>query len=102
MANENCRRSRDDAGRSLRECLQEGKLHLTHCFGRQLETAGLSIIDAQIIIRRGTISDEPERDVSTGEWKYQIFGTAPEGEFVTILFCFDHRDEAVLIAVSKG
>jgi hypothetical protein len=102
MAEKSRRRSKDDAGRLLWDCLQEGKLHLTDCFSRRLEAEGLSITDVQIVIRRGHIVEEPERNVSTGDWTYQVFGTAPEGEFVTIVFCFDPRDEAVFITVNKG
>jgi len=64
-----------------------------------LEKEGLSIVDAQIIIRRGYVFDEPELDISTGQWKYRVTGTAPDSKFVAIVFCFNSDDEAVLITV---
>jgi hypothetical protein len=93
------RRSKEDAGRLLRECLGDGRFIPTRHFRRELEKEGLSIVDALIIIRRGYVFDEPELDISTGQWKYRVTGTAPEGEFVVIVFCFNSDDEAVLITV---
>ena len=93
------RRSKDDAGRLIRECIGDGRFILTHHFRSELEKDGLSIVDAQIVIRRGHVFEEPESDISTGQWKYRIMGTAPDGQFVSIVFCFNSDDESVLITV---
>jgi hypothetical protein len=55
-----CPRSKEDAGRLIRECLQGGTLIPTRHFWRELEKEGLSIVDALIIIRRGHVFEEPE------------------------------------------
>lgn len=93
------RRSKEDASRLIRECLLNGRFIPTRHFWRELENEGLSIVDVLIVVRRGYVFDEPELDVSTGEWKYRVTGTAPGGEFVVIVFCFNSDDEAVLITV---
>jgi len=92
-------RSKDDAERFIKQCLQDGAIKETHHFRCELDKEGLSIVDAQIVIRRGYVFDEPELDIRTGEWKYRIAGTAPEGLFVTIVFCIDCDGYAVLITV---
>jgi hypothetical protein len=93
------RRSKEDAGRLIRECSLDGGIIPTRHFWRELEKEGLSIVDALIIIRRGYVFDEPEPDISTGEWKYRMTGTAPEGQIIHIVFCFNSDDEAVLITI---
>jgi hypothetical protein len=102
MTSENGRRSKEDAEKLLKACSQDGGLKLTSCFHRESERLGLSIVDAQIIIRRGYVHDEPERENSTGQWKYRISGTSSDSEYLTISFCFNSDEEAVLITIFKG
>ena len=99
MQSDDSRRSQEDAGRLIRACLGDGEIIPTRHFCRELEKEGMSIVDALVIIRRGYVFDEPELDISTGKWKYRMTGTAPEGQIIHIVFCFNSHDEAVLIAV---
>src|ERR1700733_716708 len=98
----NNHRSNEDAGRLIRECLRTGGFVLTRHFRCELEKEGLSVVDALIVIRRGHVFDQPECDIKTGEWKCRISGTAPEGQYITIVFCFNSDDEAILSAIFSG
>jgi hypothetical protein len=93
------RRSKNDAGILIRECLENGEIIPTKHFREELAAEELILSDVWCVIRRGTIWDEPEHNVATGDWTYRIFGTAADGQLVTVVFCFTSDEVGVLITV---
>jgi hypothetical protein len=41
----------------------------------------------------------PEPDIKTGEWKYTIEGSAPDGTWLCVVFSFKYINVACLITV---
>ena len=57
--------------------------------------------DALMVCRSGSIKDEPELDMKTGNWKYRIEGLTVNAERLAIIFTFVHYTKAVLITVFR-
>ena len=83
----------------LRQCLSVGKVILGKHFREELANEGLQILDAYHVLQRGRVFQQPEQDIRTGEWKYRMEGTAPEGESLAIVFCFRDENTGFLITI---
>jgi hypothetical protein len=93
------RLGRPQAVALLRKCVQTGTVILGRHFRDELANEGLIFPDAQGVLEAGQISDEPEPDIKTGEWKYRIEGREPDGKRLAIVFCFKGADSAFLITI---
>ena len=68
-------------------------------FRKELAREGLEITDAKMVLKTGTIYDEPELDSKFGNWKYKIEGHETGGKWLCIVFCFQTLDDVFLITV---
>lgn len=93
------RQSRQSAEKMLRECLEDGEVLPSKHFLEELAKEGVNFQDAHIVLRAGRIYNEPEEDIRTGEWKYQIEGKEPDGRNLGIVFCFKAIRRTFLITV---
>lgn len=91
------RLSKHDASTRLRDCLKNGIVEPHPHFLRALKDDGLDLVDAIFVLKRGSIYDEPEFDVSFQQWRYRIEGKEPGGLWLAIIFAFKAVDEALLI-----
>src|SRR5437667_8171828 len=91
--------SKEDAGKVIRECSRQNRFILTRHFRDELAQEDLTIADVHRIIQRGYVFTEPDRNVATGDWKYRLCGTGPDGQFVTVVFCINSDEEGILITV---
>ena len=64
------------------------------CRERQVDLS-----DAQYILQKGTIFDEPEFDVRFQEWRYKIEGKSPDGMLLKVVFTFVSEDQALILTV---
>jgi hypothetical protein len=64
--------------------LEEGEVVPTKHFRAELANESVTFEDAWIVLRSGSIYDEPEQDIKTGDWKYRIEGYEPEGKWMAI------------------
>ena|ERR1700722_18633523 len=88
------------AKESLRKCLGVGgRIQPSRHFLDELRNEHLALIDAWHVLRHGTIFSQPEHDVATGDWKYRIEGSEPDGKRMAIVFCFKQVDYALLITI---
>lgn len=83
----------------LRRCLEEGSIVPSRHFMEELVEDRLTLTEAYHVLRTGTVFDPPEQDIKTGEWKYRVEGTEPDGKWLVIVFCFKRVDTALLITI---
>jgi uncharacterized DUF497 family protein len=96
----------EDARALLHHCLEEGRIISTRHFREELANEQLTFEDAWTVLRSGTLYQEPDQDLKTGEWKYRVEGYEPGGKWLVVVVCFKTLDTAALITVfsvtSKG
>jgi hypothetical protein len=68
-------------------------------FRDELRNEGVTVPDAWVVLRNGTVYNPPEQDIKTGEWKYTVEGYEPDGKWLGIVFSFKAVDRAYLITV---
>lgn len=84
----------------LRGCLgSDGAVIPGRHFLDELNNEGLTVPDAWLVLKSGTIYRPPESDIRSGEWKYTIEGFTVDGIWLAIVFSFKHVDKAYLITV---
>ena len=93
------RLSKSDALKLLRECLMNGIVEYHSHFARRCRERGIDPLDAQFVLRKGTIYDEPELDVCFREWRYKVEGKPPDGEKLKVVIAFVERHEVLVITV---
>jgi len=93
------RLSKSDALKLLRECLVNGIVEYHPHFAQRCKERGIDPMDAQHVLRKGIIYDEPELDVRFQEWRYKVEGKPPEGERLKVVIAFLERDEVLVITV---
>ena len=91
------RLSKQDALKKLRFCLEFGIVEQHPHFKKALLEDGCDYNDALMIMKRGSIYDEPEFDVRFQEWRYKIEGEETEGRWLKIVFSFIEDDGTLLI-----
>lgn len=93
------RLSKSDALRLLRECLNSGIVEYHPHFSQRCRERGVDPADAQFVLRKGIIYDEPELDLRFQEWRYKVEGRPPDGEKLKVVITFIERDEVLVITV---
>jgi hypothetical protein len=68
-------------------------------FREELANEGLDILDAHYVLRTGSIFQEPEPDIRSGDWKFRMEGTDLEGKPLAVVFCFKDEATGFLITV---
>jgi len=93
------RPSRTDALKLLRECLKSGVVQYHPHFERRCRERGVDPQDAQYVLARGIIYDEPELDVRFQDWRYKVEGRPPDGDKLKVVVAFLEIDELLVITV---
>ncbi|HWE86447.1 MAG TPA: DUF4258 domain-containing protein [Terracidiphilus sp.] len=94
------RLGRSDALKLLRECLRTGIVEYHPHFAQRCQERGVDPQDAQYVLRKGIIYDEPELDLRFQEWRYKVEGKPPDGkEKLKVVITFLERDEVLVITV---
>ncbi len=94
------RLSRSDALKLLRECLKNGIVEYHPHFAQRCSERNVDPADAQFVLRRGIIYDEPELDVRFQEWRYKVEGKPPDSEKrLKVVITFLERNEVLVITV---
>jgi len=88
-----------DAGELLRHCREQGEVVLGRHFRDELAKEEITFQDAWVVLCKGLIYQEPERDITTGEWKYRVEGHEPGGRWLVIVFSFKSSERAFLITI---
>lgn len=89
--------SKSDALKLLRQCLLTGIVEYHPHFERRCSERGIDPMDAQYVLRKGLIYDEPELDVRFQEWRYRVEAAPPDGERLKVVFTFIEIDEVLVI-----
>lgn len=96
----NARRlSKEEAGRLIREAVEQGDIVLTKHFRDELRAEGLTVPDAFYVLQRGYVFSEPEFNPRYQEWNYRMEGTEPDGKLVAIIFGFTEDEAGLLITI---
>lgn len=90
---------RQEALDLLRRCLEEGEIVPTKHFREELGDESITFEDAWIVLRSGSIYDEPEQDIKTGDWKYRVEGYEPGGKWLAIILTFKTTDRVFLVTI---
>jgi hypothetical protein len=93
------RLSKTDALKLLRQCLQTGVIEYHPHFEKRCRERGVDPQDAQHVLRKGIIYDEPELDIRFQEWRYKVEGKPPDGDKLRVVISFLERDEVLVITV---
>ena len=93
------RLGKTDALKLLRQCLQTGIVEYHPHFEKRCRERGVDPLDAQYVLRRGIIYDEPELDIRFQEWRYKVEGKPPDREKLKVVIAFLERDEVLVITV---
>jgi uncharacterized DUF497 family protein len=93
------RLSKSDALKLLRQCLETGIVEYDPHFAKRCKERGVDLQDAQYVLRKGIIYDEPELSVRYQEWRYKVEGRSPDGEKLQIVITFLERDNILVITV---
>ena len=54
----------------------------TKHFRDELSSEFITFEDAWIVLRSGSIYDQPVQDIKTGNWKYRVEGYEPGGKWI--------------------
>jgi hypothetical protein len=79
--------------------LEVGEVVPTKHFREELANESITFEDAWIVLRSGSIYDQPEQDIKTGEWKYRVEGYEPDGRWMAIVLAFKSTERALLITI---
>jgi hypothetical protein len=93
------RLSKSDALKLLRECLHTGIVEYHPHFEKRCRERSVDPQDAQYVLRKGIIYDEPEMDIRYREWRYKVEGKPPDGDKLKVVITFLERDEVLVITV---
>jgi hypothetical protein len=93
------RLSTSDALKRLRDCLQTGVVQYHPHFAKRCRERGIDPQDAQFVLRKGVIYDEPELDVRFQEWRYKVEGRTPDEDKLKVVIAFPERDEVLVLTV---
>lgn len=94
------RLSKSDALKLLRECLKSGIVEYHPHFSQRCRERGVDAQDAQFVLRKGFIYDEPELNLRFQEWRYKVEGKPPDSEKrLKVVITFLERDEVLVITV---
>ena len=90
---------RQEARDLLRHCLEKGEVVPTKHFRDELAKESITFEDAWIVLRSGSIYDEPEQEIRTGDWKYRVQGYEPGGKWMAIVLTFRSTERAFLVTI---
>ncbi len=90
---------RQEALDLLHHCLEEGEVVPTKHFRDELAKESITFEDAWIVLRSGSIYDEPEQDIRMGDWKYRVEGCEPGGKWMAIVLTFKSTERAFLVTI---
>ncbi len=93
------RLNKSDALKLLRECLKSGIVEYHPHFALRCRERGVDLAEAQFVLRKGIIYDEPELELRFQEWRYRVEGRPPDGEKLKVVITFLERDEVLVITV---
>jgi hypothetical protein len=93
------RLSRTDALKLLRQCMQTGVVEYHPHFEKRCLERSVDLVDAQYVLRKGIIYDEPELDIRFQEWRYKVEGKTPDSDKLRIVIAFLERVEVLVITV---
>ena len=93
------RLSKSDALKLLRDCLQTGIVQYHPHFVKRCRERGIYPLDAQFVLRKGVIYDEPELDLRFQEWRYKVEGKTPDEDKLKVVVTFLERDEMLVLTV---
>ena len=71
----------------------------TKHFRDELANESITSQDAWTVLRSGSIYDEPEQDIRTGDWKYGVEGYEPGGKWMAIILTFRSTERAFLVTI---
>jgi Domain of unknown function (DUF4258) len=71
-------------------------------FVERCRERGIDPQDAQYVLRKGIIYDEPELDVRFQEWRYKVEGRPPDGDRLKVIIAFLKRDKVLVVTVMLG
>jgi hypothetical protein len=91
--------TKSEAESLVKHCLESGRIVPTKHFRVELANEGMTIQDAQYLLKHGHIYREPEPDIKTGEWIYRMEGKTLEAAKLAIVFCFKVDETCFLITV---
>ena len=78
--------SQQEATDLVRFCCGEGgRVRTGKHFRKELENEGLTMVDAEGVLRTGHIYDPGEQDIRTGEWTHRLEGYEPDGKWLVIV-----------------
>lgn len=83
----------------LRHCLEAGEVIPGKHFREELKKEKLEWEAAWHVLKTGIVYSPPEQELKTGEWKYRVEGSEPDGKWLIIVFCFRTVDRTFLITV---
>lgn len=83
----------------LRDCLEDGVIIQGRHFRDELSAESLCFEDIWYVMRSGCITDAPEVDIKSGEWKYKVEGYEPGSKWLVVVFSFKQIDTVFLITV---
>jgi hypothetical protein len=78
---------------------ESGSVTLGRHFREKLKKEHLAIDEAYCVMKSGNIFEPPEEDISTGEWKWRVEGSEPDGKWLVVVFSFKTVNSAFLITV---
>ena len=93
------RLSKSDAVKLLRQCFETGIVEYHPHFAKRCKERGVDPLDAQYVLRKGMVYDEPELDLHFREWRYKVEGRPPDGKKLKVVFTFLERDEVLVLTV---
>lgn len=84
----------------LLECLgEDGELILGKEFLAEVEKEDLTFPDVLHVLKLGDIVEPADENPKTGEWEYRIEGEGPDGDRLTMVFCFRAINRVFLISL---
>ena len=85
----------------IKKNLTNGKTYPTKHFRERLTERKISMQDANYVLKRGNITDEPELDIKTHHWKYKVRGKTVDNEQVSVVVALSD-DSSILVTCMKG
>jgi len=83
----------------VQRCLEHGKIIEGRHFREELAKEPLTFDDVWLVLRSGNVYAEPDLDTRSGEWKYRVEGSEPDGRWLVVVLSFKADDTIFLITV---
>jgi hypothetical protein len=85
----------------LRACLEQDRYRLHPGVWRRLRELQIDLNDALHVLRHGLISEEPQFEPKSGQWRFTVEGETVDQKELRIVFSFVEIDGLLVLTIEN-